>query len=181
MPLCVILVICTLATSAFAPGAQRFGPFPSATTDGSSCGPDWAKDTFDRSFTVMAVGSGVFKIHEDFKNGTFTTIGGASPGACSNVPHHGLVVSAGIAGSFQGFIEMTASGGAYNPNGCATPSNCNTTDGFLNSVFPGASISFDQYNFEYSSSDSSLSYRHWQDKFDKQSGGDQFQGDIANN
>jgi len=47
-------------------------------------------------------------------------------------------------------------------------------------VFPGASFTFDQYNFEYSSSDNTLSFRHWQDKFDKQSGGDKFEGDIAN-
>jgi hypothetical protein len=177
---CVILAVC-LATSAFAPGAQHFGPFASTSPDGSSCGPAWANDTFDRSFTVQAVGSGVFKIHEDFKNGSFVTIAGQSPGACSNAQHHGQFIAAGVNGSFQGIEEITASGGTFNPNGCATPMACNTTAGFLSAVFPGAAISVDQYNFEYSSSDNTLSFRHWQDKFDKQTGGDKFEGDIANN
>ena len=44
-----------------------------------------------------------------------------------------------------------------------------------------ATIAFTSYNFEYSSSDQSLSFHHRQDKStDHAQGGDQFEGDIAN-
>src|SRR5258705_6612674 len=31
---------------------QHYGPYPSGSPDSSTCGPDWAMDTFDRHFTV---------------------------------------------------------------------------------------------------------------------------------
>jgi hypothetical protein len=52
----------------------------------------------------------------------------------------------------------------------------------VSAVFgPGAvaTITFTAFNFEYSSSDQSLAYHHWQDKSD-QAVNDKFEGDIAN-
>jgi hypothetical protein len=46
-------------------------------------------------------------------------------------------------------------------------------------VFPGGTSSVTAFNFEYSSSDKLLAYRHWQDKSD-QAVNDNFEGDIAN-
>jgi len=60
-----------------------------------SCGNDWANDTFDRHFTVEVV--------EQFKDGSFTTNMGFSPGACQTGPPAGLV-NAGVVGSFDGYF-----------------------------------------------------------------------------
>ena len=112
------------------------------------------------------------------------TIAGASPGACETTPHHGAFVSAGIAGDIQGSAVFTVNSGTYNPNGCdANPSVCSTRSGFVTAVFglPAvATINFTAFNFEYSSSDQSLAYHHWQDKSADQAQGEKFEGDIAN-
>ena len=39
-------------------GTQDFGPFPSSSPDGGTCGAPWANDTFDRSFRVHDNGDG---------------------------------------------------------------------------------------------------------------------------
>jgi len=150
-----------------APGTQQFGPFALTTTDGGSCGNFWANDTFERRYTVISNGGGKFTIREQ-DHGTFVTIAGQSPGACETAQHHGSFVSAGIAGDIQGSADFTVTSATYNPSGCdATPSVCSTRSGFVSLVFgPGAvaTITFTAFNFEYSSSDQSLGYHHWQDK-----------------
>ena len=70
-------------------------------------------------------------------------------------------------------------GGTYNPNGCAVPSACDSTAGFIAAVFPGGTFGDVTFNFEYNSNDKSLQYHHWQDKSDN-AGNDKFEGDIAN-
>ena len=48
----------------------------------------------------------------------------------------------------------------------------------IEALFPGGSYDITSFNFEYQSSDGTLSYRHWQDKSAKDSG-EKFEGDIA--
>lgn len=171
---------CYVLSAAAAPGTQHLGPFPSTSTDGGSCGNSWANDTFDRHFIIFSNGGGNFTVKEEFKNGTFVTIAGSSPGACEDTPHHGSTVLAGIAGRLQGSIDFNVNSAAYNPSACdATPATCTTTVGFFAAVFPGGTFTVTAFNFEYSSPDRSLAYRHWQDKSD-QAVNDKFEGDIAN-
>ena len=172
----VATLCCVLSVTA-APGTQHLGPFPSTSPDGGSCGAPWANDTFDRHFTIISNGGGSFTVREEFKNGTFVTIGGSSPGACESTAHHGSSVYAGVTGQLRGFIDFDVTSATYDPNGCTT-TTCNTGAGFFAAVFPGGTRSTTAYNFEYSSSDKSLIYRHWQDKSD-QALNDKFEGDIA--
>ncbi len=162
-------------------GNVRLGPFASTSPDGGTCGGPWANDAFDRVFTVHDNGDGTFRLKEEFRNGTFVTTGPASPGACEATDHHGLTVQAGVVGSFNGFLMGTVSGGTFNPGACdVTPAACSaSTTGFVTAVFgPGATLATATFNFEYSSSDQSLAYHHWQDKSDGAT--EQFVGDIAN-
>ena len=55
---------------------QHYGPYTSTSPDSSTCGNDWAEDTFDRDFTVRGT-----TVVEQFKNGSFVTMAGPSPGA----------------------------------------------------------------------------------------------------
>jgi hypothetical protein len=183
-----IAILAGAAVPALAAGTDHFGPFPSSTTDGSTCGIDWATDQVNRDFTVHDNGDGTFKVTEQFKDGTFTTLGTTSPGACETTSHHGTTVLAGVKGSFQGFLTGTVTSSTYNPNAC-TPTTCNTTSGFLTTVFGAqgpATFTCNlgyagcDFNFEYNSSDKSLQYHHWQDKEDTSNNSEQFIGDIAN-
>ena len=163
-------------------GTVHLGPFASVSPDGGTCGAPWANDTFDRVFTVHDNGDGTFRLREDFRNGTFVTIGSASPGACETSDHHGSTVQSGVEGRFTGFLMGTVSDGTFNPAACANdPSACYTsTISFVTAVFgSGASLATATFNFEYSSSDQSLEYHHWQDKSDGISG-ETLSGDIAN-
>jgi hypothetical protein len=171
-------------------GTDHFGPFPGSSPDSGSCGNNWANDTYQRDFTVRANGDGTFNVEEQFKDGTFVTVAGASPGACEQTPHHGSVVVAGISGNLQGYERGIVTGGAYNPEGCSTnPVSCSTTAGFIATTF-GAGAQFAcitgvgtcTFNFEYSSNDQRLTYRHWQDNSDNAAprrGGLKLEGDIA--
>jgi hypothetical protein len=174
------LTLFIMATAVAAPGTQHFGPFVDNTTDGGSCGNSWANDSFERRYTVISNGGGNFTVREQ-DHGTFVTIAGRSPGACETTPNHGATVTAGISGNIQGSADFTVSSATYTPSGCdANPSVCSTRTGFVNAVFPGAggNFTFTAFNFEYSSSDQSLGFHHWQDKSD-QAVNDKFEGDIA--
>src|SRR5690349_9785133 len=61
---------------------QHYGPYPSGSPDSGTCG-DWANDTFDRDFTVRT-SNGETTVVEQFKNGSFVTMSGPSPGACDS-------------------------------------------------------------------------------------------------
>ena len=183
----LIIASLWLVTSFAAPASrdQHYGPFASVTTDGGSCGADWATDYVDRVFNVHDNGNGTFSVDEQFKNGTFVTFGGPSPGACEPDSNHGSIVNPGITGTFQGYLDFVVTGGSYNPAGCSlNPAACTTTNGFIATTFPGGvrgcgPSGVCKFGFEYASGDNSLAYHHWADVSDK-SGNDLFRGDIAN-
>jgi hypothetical protein len=151
------------------PGYQHFGPFAGASPDSGTCGGNWAADTFNRDFAVHQNPDGSFRVIQVFSNGRFVTVAGRSPGACQGGSNHGAVVTAGVIGRFGGYMDGTVTGATtYNPNGCDVLGACNTTLGFLVSVFGpsakwtcrdgGGACSF---FFGYYSPDPSLKYRVW--------------------
>jgi hypothetical protein len=150
-------------------GDQHFGPFASASGDSGTCGPDWAMDTFNRSFAVHRNADGSFRVVEVFSNGRFVTIGFVSPGKCEAGSNHGSAVLPGINGQFGGFLDGTVTGATiYNPQGCDVPGACNTTAGFVATVFgPTAQYSCQSgvgrcsFWFGYHASDQGLKYHVW--------------------
>jgi len=175
-----------LATSSAAAGPedQHFGPFASTSPDNGSCGL-WANDTFDRFFNVHDNGDGSFSVKEQFKNGSFVTLPGRSPGACESDSKHGSTLLAGMKGTFTGYLDFTVTGGTFTPTGCsATPAACTTTNGFVTATFPGGVLGCGptgvcKFGFEYAAGDQTLLFHHWADVSDK-NGSDLFRGDIAN-
>ena len=176
-----------LATSSAAAGPedQHFGPFASTSPDNGSCGNAWATDTFDRFFDVHNNRDGSFSVREQFKNGSFVTSAGQSPGACESDPRHGTALIAGMNGSFTGYLDFTVTGGTYTPAGCsAAPAACTTTAGFVSVTYPGGTqgcgpTGVCKFGFEYAAGDQDLLYHHWADVSDR-TGSDLFRGDIAN-
>lgn len=159
---------------------QHFGPFPSTSPDNGSCSVLWANDTFDRYFTVRGNRDGTIEVTQKYKNGTFVTVEGTSPGACNNTnTPHGSTVRAGVTGKFRGYVTYTVTGGTYNADGCDAAGNpCSTTAGFFAAVFPGGNYSGDTWSFEYTAPHQGLLYHSWKDASDPTLG-EAFSGDIA--
>jgi hypothetical protein len=164
---------------------QHYGPYTSESPDSGSCGPDWATDTFDRYFTVRSNGDGTYSIVEQFKNGSFVTLDGASPGACDPNTHHGFTIVSGKTGSMHGYfiipntIGMETSNSQYCDADASTNADC-TTARFVNSHFhscayPGT-CSVTTYFDHYAAGDQSLLFHQWKNASDDRGGDD---GDIA--
>ncbi len=122
---------------------QHYGPYASGSTDSSTCGPDWANDTFDRDFTVRHNGDGTSTVIEQFKNGSFVTFAGPSPGSCDTTDGSPPgTVNAGIVGSMHGYfiigVPATFPQSSTDPSCVAgVPSAPCTTADFVNTHFAG--------------------------------------------
>jgi hypothetical protein len=166
------------------PGTQHVGPVPSSSPDSGTCGNDWATDTFDRFFTIRQTGPGTYTVYEQFKNGTFVTAPGASPGACDPSDGYGPgVVSGGLDGTMHGYeiIDVTclSLSPCENPNASCAGSTCNTTAGFLAEFFPTATSTVETYFFHYAGYDgtnSALVVHEWKNASCDRGGN---HGDIA--
>jgi hypothetical protein len=182
--ICVSAVLAAAAVSFAVPamaannGTDHIGPIAASTLDGGTCG-DWAKDTYNLFFTVHNNGDGTFAVRTEYKDASFVTLGGASPGACETTNHHGSTLFPGINGTFQGFLDGTVTSATYIPTACnANP--CTSRTAAIAAIFPGGFYNIATYNFEYNSPDSTLQYHSWHENFEKNSLGEQDIGDIAN-
>jgi hypothetical protein len=126
---------------------QHYGPFASGSTDSGTCGNDWANDTFDRHFTVLANPDGTFTVVEEFKDGTFTTPASDSPavnfspGGCQASASPAGVVANGVTGTLEGYFIIPVPAGFVQTSADAhcdaaahTNANC-TTSAFVNTHF----------------------------------------------
>lgn len=132
----------------------------SGSPDSSTCGNNWANDTFTREFDVQQAGGGTV-LTEFFKDGHFVTIAGFSPGGCEGGSDHGLLVDGGISGSFHGFLSGTVTGGTYNPN-ATCPDPCNGTT-FVAAFFGPAAVwnVTTDWSFQYEAQGGGLLFRRW--------------------
>ncbi len=152
-----------------APGAtQHYGPFPSTSPDSGTCGNDWATDTFDRHFTVKLNHDGTFTVIEQFKNGSFVTIPGLSPGSCDITDGSPPgTVATGVSGSMHGYFIIPAGTmqTSTDPSCVAgMPLMPCTTTGFVNSHFTPcypAICPVTTFFFHYSAGDQMLVEHEW--------------------
>jgi hypothetical protein len=152
----IALVFASLTVSSAAPGVRNYGPFAGGSVDSGTCGNSWANDTYNRFFKVLTEANpdGSYTVTEDFRQGSFVTIAGQSPGACEAGGNPNATVAAGVTGKFSGTFNIIVHAGVF--NGAATPSDLDhdgqigTTD-FIGSVFgTSATYDFSQFNFQYS-------------------------------
>ena len=137
-----VLFFATQRTSADSGSGRHYGPFASTSPDSSTCGPDWANDTFQRSFTINL--STPNTVLERFDHGSFVTVAGPSPNACmlmSGPAGNGNTVGAGVKGDFSGSFDIAVSGGTFNSSAHCTPTTCNTTAGFIATIY-GSSATY---------------------------------------
>jgi len=150
-------------------GTQHYGPYNSNSPDSGTCGNDWATDTFDRHFTVRRNPDGTFLMVEQFKDGSFVTSAGPSPGACQTGPPSAGLVNAGVTGSMQGYFIIPLPPGEIQTStdpSCVAgfPLAPCTTAGFVNTHFtpcyPGT-CPVTTFFFHYSAGDQTLVQHEW--------------------
>lgn len=164
---------------------QHYGPYASGSPDSGTCGNDWAMDTFDRHFTVRSNNDGTYTVVQQFKNGSFITNAGPSPGSCETTDGSPPgTVNGGIVGNMQGYFIIST--GPFSPtstdSSCVSgnPSAPCTTAGFINSHFAGCAYpafpcQVTTYFDHYSAGDQGLVEHEWKNASDDR-GGDH--GDI---
>ena len=117
---------------------QHYGPYASSSPDSSTCGNDWAQDTFDRHFTVRKTATTTFEVVEQFKSGSFATMAGPSPGGCdTNV---GGTINSGVSGSMHGYLMITVTGAQTSTSPACVPAGLCTTTTFIQSHFTGSAF-----------------------------------------
>jgi hypothetical protein len=162
------------------PPSQHYGPYEDSTSpDSGTCGNNWAEDIFDRHFHVKSNHDGTFTIVEQFKNGSFLTNDGASPGACQLDGSPGGLIRAGVTGTMHGYLIISDVGAqtSTDPSCIAgMPSAPCTTGGFLATHFMcGTGCNVSTFAFEYAAGDQGLLEHHWKNASDDRGGNN---GDI---
>jgi hypothetical protein len=162
---------------------QHYGPYASGSPDSGTCGNDWAEDTFDRDFTVRTDSSST-TIVEQFKNGSFATNGGPSPGACDSSDGYGPgAVDAGHTGSMHGYFIISNVGAQTSSSpfcnaATSTNSPCDTAT-FVNTHFTPcypATCTVSTFFDHYSAGDQGLAVHEWKNASCDRGGN---HGDIA--
>ena len=160
---------------------KHYGPYSSTSPDSGTCGNDWAQDTFDRDFTVRANPDGTYAVVEQFKNGSFTTSAGPSPGGCET--NLGGTIDAGKTGSMHGYFIVSNTGpptstSPYCDAVGGSNANC-TTATFINTHFAPCypvTCTVTTYFDHYAAGDQNLLFHEWKNA-SADRGGDN--GDIA--
>jgi hypothetical protein len=148
---------------------QHYGPYSSMSPDSGTCGNDWATDTFDRHFTVKLNPDGSHTLVEQFKNGSFTTAMGASPGACETTPTPQGTVAGGKTGGMHGYFIVPIPAPftqTSSDSSCVVgmPLAPCTTAGFINTHFDCtylATCSVSTFFFHYGAGDQMLIEHEW--------------------
>jgi hypothetical protein len=148
---------------------QHYGPYPSGSPDSGTCGNDWAEDTFDRHFTVRANGDGTFTVVQQYKNGSFVTSVGLSPGSCDMTDGSPPgTVNSGITGSMHGYFIITNVGAQTSTspfcNAVAMTNVGCTTTTFVNTHFVPCypvTCTVTTFFFHYSAGDQALVEHEW--------------------
>jgi hypothetical protein len=164
---------------------QHYGPYPSGSPDSGTCANDWATDTFDRDFTVHSNHDGTYTVVQQFKNGSFITNAGPSPGSCdlTDGSPPGFV-DQGITGSMHGYFIISTGpfGQSSNDASCVagSPSTPCTTAGFINSHFfgcdyPERPCSVTTFFAHYAAGDQGLAEHEWKNASEDRGGN---HGDI---
>jgi hypothetical protein len=167
-------------------GTEHYGPYTTNDTD-SGCGVDpWNNEVFDRHFTVKSNQDGTFTVFEQFKDGSFTTVAGLSPGEqCpeKNEPAGVATVNAGITGSMHGYFIISnvgaqSSHSPYCDAAGMTNTGCNTTT-FINTHFAPCypiTCQVGTFFFHYAASDQGLVEHEWKNASPDRGGNN---GDIS--
>jgi hypothetical protein len=180
----LVLAVPAQATLTFVDTIAYTGQSP----DSGTCGqPHWAHDAFTRNYSVSGSGTD-WVVTETFKNGTFSTIAGVSPGACDSAAPpsgNGGLVNEGVQGKYSGFLKFPVTGTLDTNGACVRDPGdgmCHTS-GWLDGFFPTGHVdgvptaSNTAFKFTYKAKNQGLITTKWINA-DATNGGNT--GDIRN-
>jgi len=143
----------------------HFGPINSGSPDSSTCGGNWANDTYKRVFNMPTTPNAgtSYSGTESFIDGRFVTMAGPSPDACDPNGTAGSTIAAGVTGSFHGSFQVVVSNGTFDPN-ATCESGCDTTASFVATVYGTAATytTGPSFTFTYHANGPDLVQREWQ-------------------
>ena len=150
------------STVASAADTQNYTFAGQGSGDSSTCGPDWANDTYTRVFKVFPEQNvdGSYRVVEFFTNGHFVTIQGPSPESCEAATSN--TVSGNVNGTFHGNEVIKVTGGTYSPTGAAAWDGTGGTAGFISAGFGGgATKNVSDYWFKYHTGNPAACVKTW--------------------
>ena len=119
--------------------------------DIGTCGNVWAKDSFNKFYTLTLNKDGsTYNLQVNYKDGTFVTNGGASPGACENDLNNSNTVVAGITGRTHQEFNIPVSATTTpipNPDCGIDNAACESANSFLTAVFGAGKFERSPYSF----------------------------------
>jgi len=131
--------------------------------DSSTCGPDWANDTYTRVFTVYTDQNtdGSYRLVENFNKGHFVTIQGPSPESCQAGTSN--IVSANVSGAFNGSEIIKVVSGTYSATGAAGWDGTGGTAGFITAAFGSGATNGNtlDFYFKYTTNNSAACASRW--------------------
>jgi hypothetical protein len=104
-----------------------------AQDDFGTCNNVWAQDSFNKFYTITPNKDGTYNVQVNYKDGTFVTQAGKSPGACESGADNGNTVAIGITGRTHQEYNGTVIGTLMADATCGT--GCFDTTSILNTLF----------------------------------------------
>jgi hypothetical protein len=148
--------------AASAADTQNYTFIGQSGPDSSTCGGNWATDTFTRVFKVYPERNfdGSYRVVENFTKGHFVTIEGPSPESCQAGTSN--TVSANLMGAFHGSEVIKVVGGTYSPTGAAAWNGTGGTAGFITAAFGvSATGQVSDFYFKYTTTNSTACRKKW--------------------
>ncbi len=122
--------------------------------DIGTCNNVWAEDSFNKFYTLTANLDGTYNLQVNYKDGTFVTNAGVSPGACEqtggNGPGNGNTVAVGITGRMHSEFNIPVSATTKpnrNPDCGLNNAGCPSANSFLTAVFGAGNFTRSPYSF----------------------------------
>jgi hypothetical protein len=106
--------------------------------DIGTCNNVWALDSFDKFYRLTSNKDGTYNLQVNYKNGTFISNAGFSPGACESGTNNGSIVGVGVTGKTHQEYNATVIATVpanQNPDCGVDNVGCTGSGGFLNAVF----------------------------------------------
>jgi hypothetical protein len=170
MGICVAMLCFGVATAS-ASDTQNFTFTGQSSQDSSTCGGNWANDTYTRVFKIYPEQNidGSYRMIEYFTDGHFVTLQGMSPESCQAADAN--TVSANVHGSFHGNETIKVIGGVFSRSGAAGWDRTGGTAGFITAAFgSGATNGGGDFWFKYTTSNSAACAKKWINAFTGNSG-----------
>jgi hypothetical protein len=152
--LAVLLLALAPGTTSAGPGGQppiKAGPVAIVGADDiGTCNNVWAQDSFNKFYTLTANLDGTYNLQVNYKDGTFVTKAGTSPGACESGPDNGSTVAVGVTGRMHQEWNIPVSATVTpdrNPDCGTNNALCPSANSFLDAVFGAGHYTRSPYSF----------------------------------